>query len=418
MANSRAVLERTDPIIKQADLMEGANPEEALKHQRPKSSRPYDVRHSDPQISSTKQIAPLDVSRFDMVPSHGTFKNGPEMLAVYGAKDTLRTNLFAETQFGRLLRKYPAAAIDIGSRGGIEPNLLPIAFGIDAIGFEPDPEALTANERHHRGPWRTVRFLPYALASEPGTRTLSIPIHSGAASVLTHNQTMGRRFNKPEYFNVVSTIPVQTHRLDDVTPDSVDPAFMKIDVEGFEFDILQGASRILDRCVALKLEVAFLPLRVDQPLASDIEVFLRSKGFEFFDLMSLARWRMYDRTHKWYSKAQLVHADFLFFRNADALPSPVKRFEAAAIAMTYGYFDHAALLLTQPSSITWLKQEGVDDPFDLIKEAAAQYSKVEHAINHVSYPRRVWRFASRIGKRMLEARRPNVLIAESRPTPG
>ena len=46
-------------------------------------------------------------------------------------------DLFAGTPLSQAMRNYPCTAIDVGSAGGIIADLNPIAFAVDAIGFEP-----------------------------------------------------------------------------------------------------------------------------------------------------------------------------------------------------------------------------------------------------------------------------------------
>ena len=48
-------------------------------------------------------------------------------------------NLFIKSKFTQILKETPITFYDIGTRGGFDSDLLPIAFGVDAVGFEPDP---------------------------------------------------------------------------------------------------------------------------------------------------------------------------------------------------------------------------------------------------------------------------------------
>jgi FkbM family methyltransferase len=59
-----------------------------------------------------------------------------------------------------------------------------------------------------------------------------------------------------------------------------DHCLLKIDTQGFELNILKGSSKLLPRCSALLLEVAFLPLYEEAPLAGVILPYLSSLGFE------------------------------------------------------------------------------------------------------------------------------------------
>ncbi len=45
---------------------------------------------------------------------------------------------FGSRQLGALFASAPMTCIDVGSRGGPKPDLEPIAFAVDWVGFEPD----------------------------------------------------------------------------------------------------------------------------------------------------------------------------------------------------------------------------------------------------------------------------------------
>ena len=79
---------------------------------------------------------------------------------------------------------------------------------------------------------------------------------------------------------VIATEPVQTVRLDDV-PEVVGLTFLQMDIQGAEFLALQHAQAKLREALVLHLEVEFLPLYIDQPLFSDVEQFLRHRGYLF-----------------------------------------------------------------------------------------------------------------------------------------
>jgi len=59
--------------------------------------------------------------------------------------------------------------------------------------------------------------------------------------------------------------------------------FLKLDTQGTEFEILQGAERTLaERTVAVFCEVEFFQVMEGQKLFSDVELFLREHGFAFY----------------------------------------------------------------------------------------------------------------------------------------
>lgn len=268
----------------------------------------------------------------------------------------MKTDLLLKAGLGPLLAEHPLLCLDVGSRGGVEADLLPIAAAVDAVGFEPEPEAFAA-VAGKPGPWRSFRQLPHALAGTEGPRVLHVPEAPEGASLLCHDPDLGRLWGKEQYFTIQARHTVQTRTLDAVLAEAglagAGPAYLKLDVEGAEMEILEGAPQTLAGLLAVKMEVAFIAFRSGQPLAAEILSFMRAKGFVLMDMMAPHHWRVQGTvTHPQaarqiipYSRGQLVQGDYLFFRDPSAIDDPERRLQAAALAMAYGYFDHALGLL-------------------------------------------------------------------------
>ncbi len=62
---------------------------------------------------------------------------------------------------------------------------------------------------------------------------------------------------------------VRTERLDEILDDLVKPCgkpvFLKIDTQGCEAEVIRGAKRVLNRIVAIQLEMSLTPLYVGEP---------------------------------------------------------------------------------------------------------------------------------------------------------
>jgi hypothetical protein len=84
----------------------------------------------------------------------------------------------------------------------------------------------------------------------------------------------------PSWGKVIHTEDVQTRRLDDIEAvTAID--FLRMDAQGSELMILQGAQRKLADTVAVQTEVSFTELYVGQPMFGDIHNFLAAQGFIF-----------------------------------------------------------------------------------------------------------------------------------------
>jgi FkbM family methyltransferase len=147
----------------------------------------------------------------------------------------------------------------------------------ELIGFEPHPEAFVAL-RNSSSSRRT--FFPHAVGDGRG-RTLHICASKDMTSLFEPNLEVLNLFHSfPDWSRVIATESVQTVRLDDVA-ETAGMTFLQMDVQGAELLALQHAQVRLREALVLHLEVLFLPLYVDQPLFSDVEQFLRHRGYVF-----------------------------------------------------------------------------------------------------------------------------------------
>ena len=82
----------------------------------------------------------------------------------------------------------------------------------------------------------------------------------------------------PLWGQVVANEELDTVRLDDV-PETEGVTLLVMDIQGSELMALRSAEVRLRDAVVLHLEVCFMQLYKDQPLFSEIELFLRQHGF-------------------------------------------------------------------------------------------------------------------------------------------
>lgn len=295
-------------------------------------------------------------------------------------------NLFRFLALGRILDHHPVRALDIGSRGGFERDLDAIAFAIDALGFEPEADAFAQLDGNAPSPWRSLTFLPVAIGPEDGERRLYIARDPGSTSLLEPDTRIGEAFAKPQFFDVVATPAIACRNLDSILAETGigQPAYLKIDVEGAELEILQSSPATLSSLLALKVEVGFRRFRLGQPVASEIESFLREQGFELLDFTGPARWRIdgyvihpqADKGAIPYSRGQLMHGDYIFLRDPNTIREPERLFQLAALAMAHGFFDPGLAILSRPAVAAWLNQTYNMQAQPIVSEASRIYGRV------------------------------------------
>jgi len=161
----------------------------------------------------------------------------------------------------------PATVIDVGANVGewtrMCRRLWPTA---SVLMIEPLPECQAPLARL-AAELPGVRYQRALLGANPSA---SVPFHrcDTASSVL------------PEYEAEHPTIDMPMTRLDDC---SADAQLLKIDVQGYELEILKGGSNVLSGAEVVLLEGNFLDLHVGVPLAHEVVQFMAERDFVLYD---------------------------------------------------------------------------------------------------------------------------------------
>lgn len=152
------------------------------------------------------------------------------------------------------------------------------------VGFEPAADACERLNAEGKG---THTYLPYVVGDgESGEfRICNVPMTSSLYEPNTRLLDMFQ--NLGELTRVVERQAVETHRLDDLQ--AVEGAdFLKLDVQGGEVRVIEGAARLLESVLIVHTEVCFVPLYQDQPLYAEIDIALRRHGFLLHRLSTVA----------------------------------------------------------------------------------------------------------------------------------
>lgn len=179
-----------------------------------------------------------------------------------------------------LARYRPKTVLDIGANAGQFAELArwhcPAAT---IVCFEPLSECVRELQAKWGDDPRT-RIVPVALGSRTGESVIHRSQFSPSSSLLP----MGA-LHRAEFPHTAQTVEetIQLRRLDDLAPelDLQLPIVAKIDVQGYESEVLAGGAATLRRCAAVILELSNAPLYDGQPLFHDVYLRMRELGFAY-----------------------------------------------------------------------------------------------------------------------------------------
>lgn len=155
--------------------------------------------------------------------------------------------------------RWTTVVLDAGGRYGLHPSWRGYEAPLDYRMFEPEPVEAARLTRKY-APRKDVTVLAEALGSVPdGSLDLFITAHRGYVGATKPNpNSLWFGDVRPDEGTVEGTITVPATTVDAhlaATRSRAD--FLKIDVEGHELAVLEGASAALERVLALRVEVQF-----------------------------------------------------------------------------------------------------------------------------------------------------------------
>ncbi|MBU0456485.1 MAG: FkbM family methyltransferase [Gammaproteobacteria bacterium] len=198
--------------------------------------------------------------------------------------------IFLQTGLYKEFRNRPIGFVDVGSLGGVHPFILPVASLVNCLCFEPNEQA-RKEVCHVTKPTDFSRLIVYntAISNMASEAKFYITKSEVNSSLLKPDKDFARRYSV-KGFTVEKTRTVRTQTLDEIAENAgrLYPnlaEIIKLDCQGAEYPILQGASKVLEnQCMVLWCEVEFFQVYENQKLFSDIDQLLRQKGFTLYGL--------------------------------------------------------------------------------------------------------------------------------------
>lgn len=223
-----------------------------------------------------------------------------EKLTMWGSVENLRRNGF-----------MPGAIIDAGAyRGRWMQQMAEIYPNTPILMLEANPNLRSALER---------------AAARVASTTLKIAL-LGPENLVEHTFYVADADTGSSVLDDITRFPRRAVTLPMRTLDSVvgehdlrAPLFLKLDLQGYEYDVLRGAAHTLARTEVVLCELSFLPYYRETKLAGEVICWMQERGFVLYDVCSQMRRE---------SDLAVWQADVLFVRADSQLRAKKPFFDA------------------------------------------------------------------------------------------
>jgi len=259
-------------------------------------------------------------------------------------------NPFMHNCFNSYFEKKPISLVDVGASGGIKDAWKKIEKHLHVIGFEPDEKAYNELLKLKKG---NETFLNTALYNRKDELYFYLTRKQELASIFYPDFDILKDFPDASRFDVLKKVKVKTDTLDSILEaNSIkDIDAIKIDTQGSGLCILEGAQKSLEDVFCVEIEAEFLPIYQSQQLFAEIDIFMREKGFNLFDLRPWY-WKRKKGSAYGMPRGQIIFADCLYLKNPQSIEFALeeqstdkdkksKVLRMLTLCNLFGYVDYA-----------------------------------------------------------------------------
>ena len=243
---------------------------------------------------------------------------------------------FFKNFYNSILEENKILFIDIGAAIQIIPRWKKIdKKNLNYILFEPnkaEAKFLKLNKKYYND----YTIYESALGKRKEKLELNITKGSYQSSILKPNFKFINEFPNSDRFKIVKKVKILTNTLDSFKINNVD--FIKIDAQGFDYEVLKGSTKALEDAIGLEIEVEFADMYKKQKLFGDINKALIAKNFLFVDFLSLQKWQRNSS-----EGGQCVFGNALYLKRFQNIKNinREKALKYITISLLYNKFDMA-----------------------------------------------------------------------------
>ena len=194
------------------------------------------------------------------------------------------------TRDQRLLLKYLRDndvydCFDVGANiGQYAKTLRSAGFRGHIFSFEPQQKAFQKLKKNAADD-RMWEVFNTGLGNTDETLKLNVSLNSVSSSILEMDDKLKKAAPESGF---IATEQIHVKRLDTIIKETANNKrfFLKIDAQGFESKILEGAEGCFNNIFALQLELSCVELYKGEKLFDEMKVFVESKGFYLSSLES------------------------------------------------------------------------------------------------------------------------------------
>jgi FkbM family methyltransferase len=170
----------------------------------------------------------------------------------------------------------PAAILDIGAFEGSWTKMA-MAIWPTAKFALIEANAVKADALRRDPELNNAVVVESLLGSTDGTEVTFYIMESGS-SVFEERSDVERR-----------PVNLKQRTLDSVTKELAPADFIKIDVQGYELEVLKGGKETLENAQAVLIELSLIEINAGAPLLDEALSFMRKAGFVAYDILEIHR---------------------------------------------------------------------------------------------------------------------------------